>query len=361
MNYFEILRNDKTLAKKVFDFCDFYLTDELCPLDPLRNETTNEPFLVFGRDGSGGEFGFIGKGDLDSLSIGYVGTEGEAGRIAENLDDFFRLLIYCPFWQDVLHYLPLEANNNEARFKAMSGKEFTDSYNTDEQAEIAAKLGLGFEQNTMRKFYDALTREPKFKIFADDGNEYDDLLPQPRRNIPAPLPAESVVPTTFVKDGWNIKPFEGINDIRFGITREDLKDILGESENVTEDRVMSQMAEYWAGIIFVFKNSMSDKIYKLCEIIVSEQISMFYDGIDLFHQNDAVGLLLKRDTPVMDKKGYFAMFPNLGLILGGFEGKKVPASDLPKITKEYSEFSKGKIAILFSKERARFYQIFMGT
>lgn len=35
-------------------------------------------------------------------SIGFWGSEGACGRIADNLQEFFEFVINCPYWQDYL-------------------------------------------------------------------------------------------------------------------------------------------------------------------------------------------------------------------------------------------------------------------
>ncbi len=39
---------------------------------------------------------------LEDGSIGYWGSEGACGRIADSLHDFFEFVIRCPYWQDYL-------------------------------------------------------------------------------------------------------------------------------------------------------------------------------------------------------------------------------------------------------------------
>ena len=48
------------------------------------------PGMAFARDGSGGEYQLSEDG-----SIGYYSSDGEAGRLAESMDDLFSLLVSC--------------------------------------------------------------------------------------------------------------------------------------------------------------------------------------------------------------------------------------------------------------------------
>ena len=51
--------------------------------------------MAFARDGSGGEYHLLEDG-----SIGYYSSEGEAGRLAESMDDLFYLIVSCICWHD---------------------------------------------------------------------------------------------------------------------------------------------------------------------------------------------------------------------------------------------------------------------
>lgn len=343
MDYLSILKQDADLAQKVYSFCDFRLADEQYPLDTARGENASEPFLVFGTDGSGAEFGFIGTDDMAHRPIGYVGTEGEAGRIAENIDDFFHLLLYRPIWHDVLSNLSLH------------GKETSACY-YGEQLEIANKLNLTFESDTLEKLSISLSQEPRFKVYAPDGWEYNDLLPHHQKIIePALVLTQAPAPANV---GWSIRPFEGVGDISFGISQENLKSILGEPDDVY-NTVTHEITEYREGMLFIFRDIDFNQSYALHAVIFSEKCPLVYDGIDIFHQNNAIRWLARKDKPIQDK-GTYVMFPNLGFILGGFE-EKVSLTDMPKVAAKYSEFLNGRFVILFSRARSRFYQIFMNA
>jgi hypothetical protein len=80
------------------------------PFDFLVETDASEPvwFSVdgadsierIGRDGGGGTFvRFAG-----SPRVLYVSSEGKAGIVAADLDEFVTLMVTCPYWRDLLHY-----------------------------------------------------------------------------------------------------------------------------------------------------------------------------------------------------------------------------------------------------------------
>ena len=87
MDYLKALRDDPDLAEEFDSLFDFFLLDELSPRDEADGRATfTLPGMAFARDGSGGEYHLLEDG-----SIGYYSSEGEAGRLAESMDDLFSL------------------------------------------------------------------------------------------------------------------------------------------------------------------------------------------------------------------------------------------------------------------------------
>ena len=96
MDYLTALRDDPDLAEEFDSLFDFFLLDELSPRDDAEGRCTfSLPGMAFARDGSGGEYHLLEDG-----SIGYYSSEGEAGRLAESMDDLFSLLVSCICWHD---------------------------------------------------------------------------------------------------------------------------------------------------------------------------------------------------------------------------------------------------------------------
>ena len=96
MDYLKILYENPDLADEFDSLFDFFLLDELSPRDDAEGRCTfSLPGMAFARDGSGGEYHLLEDG-----SIGYYSSEGEAGRLAENMDDLFSLLVSCICWHD---------------------------------------------------------------------------------------------------------------------------------------------------------------------------------------------------------------------------------------------------------------------
>jgi hypothetical protein len=90
-----------------------------------------------GRDGAGGEFVLL----KPSGRVLYVSSEGQAGTIAADLDEFVALMIACPYWRDILKY-SADGDLNEMRRAATA---LETSYEDDDDLEARAFLKAHFQ------------------------------------------------------------------------------------------------------------------------------------------------------------------------------------------------------------------------
>ena len=168
IDYISLIKNDREIAEALDWPMDFILTD--CDLNEL-SAYSKAPFRVIGKDGSGGLFGLIGEGDTNELSVGYVSSEGQAGRIAANLTDFFHLIVFFPIcWHDLVGR---DIKGMEKYAKEME----LDEDELDAQEYLIEALTLDRNNYSVSKLYAALTELPKFVVYNNDGsdNEWEDL------------------------------------------------------------------------------------------------------------------------------------------------------------------------------------------
>ncbi len=138
--------------------------------------TYSIPGKTFARDGSGGEYILLKDG-----SVGYWGSEGQCGRLAESRKEFFTLIVNCPWWMDVVNACnygdPFESD--ESLQELIDGLREEYSHISPEIREQAAEeLCVELEEDLvslLRKFYDCATREPRLYTTyrEDDGSTHD--------------------------------------------------------------------------------------------------------------------------------------------------------------------------------------------
>lgn len=91
MDRLQIIRNNQHLKRLLLDECDIYFYDHIREVQfSNNNEEYSLACQALAQDGSGGEFVILGD-----ESIGFIGSEGQVGRVAESLDDLLAFLLHA--------------------------------------------------------------------------------------------------------------------------------------------------------------------------------------------------------------------------------------------------------------------------
>jgi hypothetical protein len=175
--YLEEIYNDDELRDAFYD-CDVEIYDEDWIRD-LENddswledlmgpgESSYDDLKPFARDGSGALWVVI-----DDVLIGYIGTEGECGIVARNVDEFMNIIAMGRYVSD---YCSADLLKSEDAF--LDGLAGLEDYNADNKEVIERFIKKhGFTKDP-RKLYkmivQGLTVRPFFEIKATD-DDYGD-------------------------------------------------------------------------------------------------------------------------------------------------------------------------------------------
>ena len=85
---------------------------------------------------------------LEDGAVGYWGSEGACGRIADSMYDFFEIVIRCPYWQDYLCEEVYQDREKLGKFAKENFERLKESFKADgfdlseEQQKLADFLGL---------------------------------------------------------------------------------------------------------------------------------------------------------------------------------------------------------------------------
>ncbi|MDR3602531.1 MAG: hypothetical protein P4L49_18950 [Desulfosporosinus sp.] len=145
-----VLKDDK-IYNLLGEYCNFFFVKSQETID--ISFYTKEYFVVFATDHDGGFYGFIGGlGDVihDNYPIGYISSDNKAGRIANNLKELFSLIIFNPFWQDLLKGKDKEISNNFSEI----------------HLDIAKTLSVHKDEQDIENLKIRLTREPFFTLYS---------------------------------------------------------------------------------------------------------------------------------------------------------------------------------------------------
>ncbi len=175
--YLEEIYNDDELRDAFYD-CDVEIYDEDWIRD-LENddswledlmgpgESSYDDLKPFARDGSGALWVVI-----DDVLIGYIGTEGECGIVARNVDEFMNIIAMGRYVSD---YCSADLLKSEDAF--LDGLAGLEDYNADNKEVIERfikKHGFTRDPHKLYKMIvQGLTVRPFFEIKATD-DDYGD-------------------------------------------------------------------------------------------------------------------------------------------------------------------------------------------
>ena len=168
MDRLQIIRNNQHLKRLLLDECDIYFYDQIREVQfSNNNEEYSLACQALAQDGSGGEYVI-----LEDESIGFIGSEGQVGRVAESLDDLLTFLIHAGSISDFSCRLLYQNKDllakfcqrfiNKARQNYQSKGEEWDKVRT----LLAQELKLKFQPEKLQElafhFYQSAIRTPLF-------------------------------------------------------------------------------------------------------------------------------------------------------------------------------------------------------
>ena len=177
MNQLQVIKEDKQLRILLMQECDILFYDQLKEVEfSQNNEVYSLSPIAFAKDGSGGEYVI-----LEDESIGFIGSEGQVGRVAESLDDLLTFLLHAGSISDFSYRLLYQNKHllaqfcqgfiNKARKNYQSKGEEWDKV----RVLLAQELGLEFKPEKLQelalKFYQSAIRTPLFTCKYSHGED----------------------------------------------------------------------------------------------------------------------------------------------------------------------------------------------
>jgi hypothetical protein len=174
MDLIETIRNDKELVEKIMKFFDIEIyPKEQKPDDFNGSAIWNIDGMAFGCDASGGEYIL-----LKDNTIGFNSSEGECGRLAENITELFELILNISCWMDYLYIDLYENDEMMNKYITKAEKDYEKDYNKhfnennvkennykNIQNTLLEKLSIKICDNKielLKRFYKTANREPKY-------------------------------------------------------------------------------------------------------------------------------------------------------------------------------------------------------
>jgi hypothetical protein len=167
-------KQEKLIYSQLEQYCDFIF----CQSVEQYLFYSKEQFNIFAKDKDGGVYGFIGgTGDLqdDNYPIGYVCSEGKSDKIANSFKELLALVIYYPFWMDLLKLHKDDIHSGIEELEKERLEDMPDYYKV--QQSLGDNLGIKKQEYSIGGLFNCLSEEPKFIVYSTvDNNPSDNLL-----------------------------------------------------------------------------------------------------------------------------------------------------------------------------------------
>ena len=164
----------KEILEWPFDFrvCEPYLLSSIWPI------SVSEELLVVAEDGAGGVYTIQDNIDPDLSPVIFISSEGQAGKVANNLIEFLAILVALPYWRDLLKFSA--GGKLEEMCKAgffLERDMYEDDPEIDDKKKIIIEaIGLPDISDPIQALFDSVNSGTVVEIKARDGTLYGSLF-----------------------------------------------------------------------------------------------------------------------------------------------------------------------------------------
>lgn len=157
-----------------FDFvvCNSYLLSKDWPI------VLSEELIVVAEDATGAAYTVFQNLDPDVSPVIFLTSEGQAGKVAENLNEFLAVMVALPYWRDLLKFSA--GGQLEEMRKAIP---FLDKEVLEEEPEIQTKIDVVTRalclpeiDDPVQTLFNSVKSGMAIDIASDDGFSYESLF-----------------------------------------------------------------------------------------------------------------------------------------------------------------------------------------
>ncbi|MBO9128525.1 hypothetical protein [Bacillus sp. 165] len=133
---------------------------------------------VIAQDATGGVFALIGEGETKDLPVIFINSEGQVGKVGHNFEEFFSLMITCPFWRDLLKF---SGNGQVIEMKKafpLLKDELIEDFPEIEtvRKKILSELNLNLITNPIETLYESMSSQCNFNVYTLENEKVDSLF-----------------------------------------------------------------------------------------------------------------------------------------------------------------------------------------
>lgn len=155
-----------------FEICEPHLLSCGWPI------SLSEELIVLAEDGSGGAYTIQENIDPEKSSVVFLSSEGQAGKVAEDLTELLAIIVALPYWRDLLKFSA--GGELEEMRKAIP---FLEDEILEGEPEIRSKmkliskaLNLPILADPVQTLFNSVKSGIAIDIKANDGSSYEGLF-----------------------------------------------------------------------------------------------------------------------------------------------------------------------------------------
>lgn len=154
---------DDSLLSLFSDFSQIHFLQTPEKLEAFSFESS-ENFEVFATDEFGGIFVRIKQdiGNKELLPIWFISCEAETLKVANSFQEFLQLIIYYPFWQELLNFTSTEIMKEVKKLKKENENAFEEYL--EEQKELADSFDIKENEQILFTLLNNVNEKINFKI-----------------------------------------------------------------------------------------------------------------------------------------------------------------------------------------------------
>ncbi|MGV8981147.1 hypothetical protein [Clostridium sp.] len=139
---------------------------------------TEQQVVCIAGDASGGIFALWGDGEVDEKAVIYVSSEGQAGKIASNFQCLISLIVFYPFWRDILKFSGEGQISEMEKALHLLIKEYLKEIPELEKLKthIGSSLSICETDDAVKRLYYAVTAQPNIIVTSSEGDVYQSLF-----------------------------------------------------------------------------------------------------------------------------------------------------------------------------------------
>ncbi|PAE35452.1 hypothetical protein [Bacillus sp. 7884-1] len=140
--------------------------------------TVDDKATIIAQDASGGFFALIGKGEPENLPVIYISSEGQAGKVGKNLEEFISVMVTCPYWIDLLKFSGNGQVSEMKKALPLLKDETLEDFPEMEtfKGKIISELSIYSISNPVETLFESMVSEPHISIFSLEGDKFDSLF-----------------------------------------------------------------------------------------------------------------------------------------------------------------------------------------